>query len=234
MNDCFTYYNAFKNSTKGWGDVLNEKDENEETKMTVEEALKIANSLNIVLSDSSNSYSNIWKQRAYQVEVDRYYSKIYDECIELYQKYIDEETDKYYSELKTIDEETCSEPKTIDERKVLNYNDKLVIDYIAVDRLCSTIWNKKLIIHEMLKTTADKKSVLEQELKHLNDWLVASEKRFAIIEQIKDAGDFDFEQCFKVFYPEEGEHNHCAEMQEVYTSVRKWIIPKLKAKLKKL
>lgn len=138
--------------------------------------------------------------------------------------------DKPEEPMATVGPIVVNEPK----RTVLDYNHPAVINYIVADRKCSTIWNKKQLLQGSLKTAADQKSVIEQIIACLNEWLVASELRFASINQVNEAGDFDFEQCFKKFYPEEGERNHCKDMSDTYKGVKTWGLSKMKARLAKL
>jgi len=119
----------------------------------------------------------------------------------------------------------------------LDYYHPVVMKYINADHLCSSLWKAQVVLREIEKTmTSDecKAQMLEEIIKKLNEWVAASDRRFAAMREINSIGSFDFEQCFKMLYPEEENRNHCADMEATYQSITKWGISKLKKKLAKL
>jgi hypothetical protein len=126
---------------------------------------------------------------------------------------------------------------TVEEPKVtLNYNHPTVIKYVNADRTCSLLWKEFMTTLGNEKTVtekADKAKLVADAIKTLKKWKAASDARFAAINEVNGLGSFDFERCFKDFFPEEGERDHCIDMRSVYDSV-KGRLRKLENKLRKL
>jgi hypothetical protein len=206
-NQLLSSYSDFLNG-RSWGDALTEE-EADNTVLTSSNTNASEGVLEQKLNELNN-LSNKWKN---------------EEGVANLRKFLEVEG-------KSIVVATMEEPKLM-----LDYNHPAVMKYINADHLCSSLWKEQTVLRESEKNmTSDesKVQVLEEIIKKLNEWVVASNCRFSAMREIKSIGSFDFEQCFKMFYPEEENRNHCADMEATYQSITKWGISKLKKKLAKL
>lgn len=127
-------------------------------------------------------------------------------------------------------------PIVVDEKQ--DYSHPTVIDYIKCDQKCSDLWYAYMSLrdfHNESKEITVKVTSLDDVVRSMKNWVVASERRFAAKKSVeRDVHNFDFEKCFQDHFPKETSKTHCADMVEVYNTVIRYRLRKHEEALRKL
>ena len=187
--------NCYANFLNGrsWGDALMEEEASNEV---VLESVVTVDVVEPEIVKQDNFITNKW------MDTDSI-AKLRDSFVDTYQN-------------------TVVESIVVDEKQ--DYSHPTVINYIKADQTCSDLWQKYMTAREKTHNESQEITVkvtsLDDVVKSMKNWVVASEDRFAAKKSVeRDVPNFDFEKCFQDHFPKETSKTHCADMVEVYNTV---------------